>query len=164
MRKIALLVLVLAALLAMVGSVAAGDNRNFVAHLSGGGEVPSNDSLAQGQAIFHLSADGSALEYKLIVANLDSITQAHIHCGAEGVNGPIVVFLFPLTPAGVSVNGILAEGTIRPGDIIPRPDSAACPGGIATFDDLIAKMQSGGAYVNAHTTALPGGEIRGQIH
>jgi len=47
--------------------------------------------------------------------------------------------------------------------VIPLPPSAACPGGVANFADLIAKMQTGGAYVNAHTTGHPAGEIRGQI-
>jgi hypothetical protein len=49
--------------------VDAGD-RTFVAHLSARDEVPSNESLAQGQAIFDLSADGTQLDYKLIAANI----------------------------------------------------------------------------------------------
>ncbi|HET9487001.1 MAG TPA: CHRD domain-containing protein [Chryseosolibacter sp.] len=35
---------------------------------------------------------------------------------------------------------------------------------MATFEDLVERMRTGGAYVNAHTPAYPGGEIRGQIH
>jgi hypothetical protein len=75
----------------------------------------------------------------------------------------VVAFLFGFDPAGVSENGVLAEGTITAANVIPRPDSPACPGGVANFDDLIAKMRSGDAYVNVHTVAFPAGEIRGQL-
>jgi hypothetical protein len=34
---------------------------------------------------------------------------------------------------------------------------------VANLDDVIEKMNSGGAYVNVHTVANPGGEIRGDI-
>ena len=47
---------------------------------------------------------------------------------------------------------------------MPLLDSAACPGGVATLEDVLEKMRTGGAYVNVHTTQFPGGEIRGQIH
>jgi len=40
-----------------------------------------------------LSADGTALTYKLITANVADITQSRIHLGPAGVNGPVVVFL-----------------------------------------------------------------------
>jgi hypothetical protein len=63
-----------------------GHNRNFRAHLSGDEEVPAVDTRARGQTIFQLSKDGSELSYKLIAANIENITQAHIHCGAAGVN------------------------------------------------------------------------------
>jgi len=149
--------------------------RNFVAHLSGDGEVPPRDTLAQGQAIFHLSRDGTEVDYQLIVANIENVVVAHIHCGAEGVNGPTVVFLFgPVAPGGGRVDGVLAEGTFTDEDIIERPDSAACPGGVADFDDVLAKMRTGNAYVNVHTNDgvdpentgpgdFPGGEVRGQV-
>ena len=42
---------------------------------------------AQGQATFKLSADGQSITYKLNVANIEDVTQAHIHLGAAGVNG-----------------------------------------------------------------------------
>lgn len=148
--------------LLMATTVLAGDNRNYTASLKGRNEVPAVDTNAQGQAIFHLSKDGTELSYKLIVANIDNVLQSHIHCGAEGVNGPVVVFLFGPSP-GVTVNGVLAEGTITAADVIPRPDSAACPGGIANFAELLEKINSGEAYVNVHTTEFPGGEIRGPV-
>lgn len=148
--------------LLMATTVLAGDNRNYTASLKGRNEVPAVDTNAQGQAIFQLSKDGTELSYKLIVANIDNVLQSHIHCGAEGVNGPVVVFLFGPS-SGVTVNGVLAEGTITAADVIPRPDSAACPGGVANFAELLEKINSGEAYVNVHTTEFPGGEIRGPV-
>jgi hypothetical protein len=153
--------LMLVAVLLFATTVFAGDNRNYTASLKGRNEVPAVDTNAQGQAIFHLSKDGAELSYKLIVANIDNVTQAHIHCGAPGVNGPVVAFLFGFVAEGVTTNGVLAEGTITA--VIPRPDSPACPGGVADFDDLLEKLNSGGAYVNVHTLEWPGGEIRGPV-
>ena len=129
--------------------------------------MPANESQARGNAIFKLSGDGTSLDYKLIVANIDNVTQAHIHCGPAGVNGPVVVFLYPSAPPAVLIpgtsNGILNQGTATQANVIARPDSPACPGGIATLADVVARLGDGGAYVNVHTSALPGGEIRGQV-
>src|SRR6266511_396056 len=104
MRRIGVLVGMLAlALLALAPSAKAGDN--FVATLSGDQEVPARDTQAVGVATFKLREDGSALRFKVNVANLDNAFAAHIHCGAVGVNGPIGVTLFMGAPAGGGVNG-----------------------------------------------------------
>jgi hypothetical protein len=148
--------------LLLTGTVAA-QPRNYRAHLSGSEEVPPVAVRSQGQAVFQLNKDGTELSYKLIVANISGITQAHIHCGVEGTNGPVIAFLFGLEPAGVTVNGVLKSGVITNADIIPRPDDAACPGGAANFDEMMARIASGSAYVNVHTSTFPAGQIRGQI-
>lgn len=140
-----------------------GAVKNFVAPLSGDQEVPAVETKATGVAKFKLSKDGTTLSYKLNVANIEGVTQAHIHCGAAGVNGPVVAFLFGLEEDGVTVNGTLAEGTVTAPDVIPRDDSDVCPGGIANFDELIEKMAAGETYANVHTLENPPGEIRGQI-
>jgi hypothetical protein len=150
-----------------INTAANGQVLNFVTPLDGSQEVPPVDTRARGNAIFHLSKDGAELNYKLIVANLENTLQAHIHCGAFGVNGPVVAFLYPEAPPATLIpgrfSGILAEGTLTNANVIPRPDSDACPGGIANFDEMLAKIMSGDAYVNVHTVANPGGEIRGQF-
>lgn len=135
------------------------ESSNFSAHLKGDHEVPPVDTRAQGQAIFTLSDDGTELHYQLITSRMTGITQAHIHIGDVGVNGPFVVFLFGLNSAGVDNAGVLAEGTIVQADLIPR--SAIGFGG--TMAELLAEMRTGGAYVNVHTLAWPGGEVRGQV-
>ena len=132
---------------------------HFVAPQSGDEEVPPVPTRGRGTAVFTLSADGTSLTYKLVTANVANITQSHIHLGPAGVNGPVVVFLFGLVPEGMTSTGILAEGTITEADLIPRP--AIGFGG--TMAELVAQLRSGGAYVNVHTLAFPGGEVRGQV-
>jgi hypothetical protein len=166
--------------LAAITAAEANDQRNFRTHLTGEAERPTpRETRAQGQAIFHLSADGTQLDYKLIASNIENVVQGHIHCGAADVAGPVVVFLYPAAPppapaGGARTDGVLAEGTITAANVISRPDSPTCPGGLATFGDLVARLRSGDAYVNVHTDDgaappnagpgdFPGGEIRGQV-
>jgi hypothetical protein len=169
MRKLRYIkLLVIAAIMLSVIGVSEAVNRNYRTHLSGDEEVPVRVTNAQGQAIFHLSKDGTELSYKLIVANIENVVQAHIHLGQPGVNGPIVVFLYGLVPAGGGrVDSVLAEGTITSADLINNLAGQ-------TVGDLIAQMEAGNTYVNVHTNDgvaptntgpgdFPGGEVRGQI-
>jgi hypothetical protein len=163
MRRTILLIAIL--VLALASSAGAGDN--FVATLSGGEEVPTRDTQAVGVATFKLREGGTALKFKVNVANIENTVAAHIHCGAVGVNGPIGVTLFMGPPATGRLNGTLAEGTIT------APD----PGNGCGWTDLaavLAAIESGNTYVNVHTNDgvappntgpgdFPGGEIRGQI-
>jgi hypothetical protein len=151
-------------------ALSAADSKNdnvqqtFTAHLTGDQERPNPVITdGSGQAIFKLSKDGSSLAYKVLVNNIENVTQAHIHCGSTADAGPVITFLFGFVAEGITRNGVLAEGVITSADIIARPDSPICSGGVATFDELIEKMKSGQAYINVHTIANPPGEIRGQI-
>jgi len=134
---------------------------NFTAHLSGDQEVPAVETEATGQAVFQLSKDGYSLSYKIIVANIDSVRMAHIHLAPAGVNGGVVVWLYPSGPPPVlieaPVNGILAEGVITETSLL----GGALEG--EPFSALVDALSSGNAYVNVHTATYPGGEIRGQI-
>jgi hypothetical protein len=161
--RAAIFVFAALAALAGIGAAVAGSNGNFRALLSGDAENPPVETKGHGVATLKLSDGGDSLSYKLMVANLEDITQAHIHCGAPELNGPVVAFLFGPASAGVDDNGRLAEGVITDADVLPRPDSPECPGGVADLDDVIEKIESGDAYVNVHTIAHPAGEIRGQI-
>ena len=154
-----------------------GNGGNFGTPLSSREEVPPagvvNTSNAQGSAIFHLSADGTQLSYKLIVSNIENVFMAHIHRGPAGANGPIVVWLYPSTAVGAApvgggrVDGVLAEGTITAANLVGQ--LAGQP-----LSALLADIQNGNAYVNAHTDDgvapgntgpgdYPGGEVRGQV-
>jgi hypothetical protein len=144
---------------------------NLETHLTGDEEVPPVDTRAQGQAVFRVSADGSSVDFRLIASNIDNVTQAHIHCGASGTNGPVRMWLYPVIgPTGAPgpnasgpQNGVLASGTFNPTGVF-------CPDGTALLD----AMRAGLTYVNVHTNDgvapgntgpgdFPGGEIRGQL-
>jgi hypothetical protein len=170
-------------ILAIVGSAAAAltltivtvafafPPQNFVTPLSGGEEVPARDTHARGAAIFQVRGD--TVTYRLIASNIDNVIMAHIHVAGAGVNGPIVVWLYPDTapPAGPNGsgrhNGVLATGSFTAADF--TGPLAGHP-----LSDLVTLLQNGGAYVNVHTNDgidptntgpgdFPGGEIRGQL-
>lgn len=166
-KRVLTLVMVLALLVTTVSIAAAVHNRDFGASLSGGEEVPPVATNARGRAAFQVNDAATAFRFRLTVFNIMDVTQAHIHCGPAGMNGSVVVFLYPDGPPSQLIpglfSGVLAQGVRTNADIIPVPDSAACPGGVANMADLVDKINSGGAYVNVHTLANPGGEIRGQI-
>jgi hypothetical protein len=85
---------------------------------------------------------GGQVCYSLHVVNVPNPTAAHIHEGAVGVAGPVVV---PLDPP--STNGT-ASGCARPSD----------PG-------LLNRLQQNpaGFYVNVHNADFPDGAARGQL-
>lgn len=134
--------------------------QSFRAHLSGDEEVPAVDTRATGQTVFRLSKDGAELSYRLIVANIEDVMMAHIHLAPAGENGAVAVWLYPDGPPPQliegRVSGVLATGTITEADLV-----GPLAGG--TMEDLVAELREGGAYVNVHTVANPGGEVRGQI-
>ena len=108
----------------------------YSAALSGANEVPPVTTTATGGAQFILDPAGASLRYEAVFTGLTA-TASHIHTGAVGLNGGV---LYPLTLAGSGAKGIQAVTT---GD---RAD-----------------LDAGNLYVNAHSAANPGGEIRGQI-
>lgn len=154
MRKPSLVLILLIVLLTLAGPVhaAPGNSRNFVAHLSG--DDAGVETLAQGEAIFHVSSDGTAMAYKLIVADIDNVFAAHIHCAPPNVSGPVGVTLF--SGESVTTNGILAQNTVTG----PNPENAC---GWSDLGEVVDAMVAGNAYVNVHTLQSPPGEIRGQI-
>ena len=174
MRRLTLLGTVFVAGLAVVGLAVAGANGNWSTHANGSMEVPVRDSQGQAQLIMHLAKDGGSIDYKLIAANIDNVFMAHIHMAAPGVNGPIVVWLYPSTapvalvpPTGPIDPGPIAEGTIT---------AANLTGPLAgqPLEALVSALDGNGAYVNLHTNDnvaptntgpgdFPAGEIRGDI-
>jgi hypothetical protein len=122
----------------------------FRAALSPGEETPPVSSAASGTAGFQIS--GNRVHYSIEVRNIRNVVAAHIHAAPRGTPGPIRV-PFPLTGTPIAtVDGILLEGSFGAADVQG-----------ASFDDVVALMRSGGAYVNVHTSQYPAGEIRGQI-
>jgi hypothetical protein len=133
---------------------------HFGTHMTGAEETPPRPSRAQGQVILHLEADGTALSYKLLVANIRDVTQAHIHLAPPGVPGPIIAWLYPAAPPAQHIpgrfQGVLAEGVITDADVVGPLASQGIAG-------LVATIRGGNAYANVHTVQFSPGEIRGQI-
>ena len=153
--------LVMVALLTIVGSaLASGSSTVFRTPLSGAASGSGSD--AHGNAVFMFKDDGSSMKYKLVINGLDNVLMAHIHVAeTPGGNGPIVLWLYPDAPPPSLIpgtfNGLLGSRTVTSADLTGAV-------GIASFADLVTAIDQGLAYVNVHTTAFPGGEIRGDIH
>jgi hypothetical protein len=108
----------------------------YSASLSGANEVPPVTTTATGGSQFILDPAGAGLRYEAVFTGLTA-TASHIHTGAVGVNGNV---LYPLTLTASGAKGTQA---------------------ITTAD--LTNLNAGNLYINAHTAANPGGEIRGQI-
>ena len=159
-RGMSLLMIVLVLVIGFTASAIAKPT-NYTAHLTGAAEVPSVETQAVGQAVFQLSRDGTELNFRLIVANIENVTMAHIHCAPEGVNGPVIVWLYPAegpppAEADGRFSGVLSTGTITDDDV------GAC-GDVNDVEGLVELIEAGGTYVNVHTSQYPAGEVRGQI-
>jgi hypothetical protein len=110
-----------------------------------------------GRALIQFNDTETAAEFKLTVHDGVRITQAHIHCGLPGVNGPIVVFLAGLITQGLDVDGKwISNATFTDANII----NTSCG---STLAQLAQSMRDGNMYANAHSVANPGGEVRGQL-
>ncbi len=125
----------------------------YEASLSGTSEVPANQSTATGTFSATLNATGD-LEWTLSVPTITDATAAHLHLGAAGENGPVVVSLFTAPSTG-AVDTITTSGTATATSLV-----GPLAGDFAAF---VTALNAGEIYVNVHTTALPAGEIRGQV-
>lgn len=141
----------------------------FQASLDGYQEVPSVATRAAGVFSARSNSDRSEVEYTLSYSNMQApVTQAHIHFAQIAVNGPIVVWLCgSSTNPGPAGTPSCPQGSGSVSGIFRAADVAASPatqqlaaGAISAF---IEAMRANSAYVNVHTTASPGGEIRGQV-
>ena len=110
-----------------------------ILHLTLRGTTEPN---ATGTAILRFRRDAQLICYRLTAANVTLPTiAAHIHRGAAGTNGPVVVGFAAPGANGVST-GCAAATT-------------------ATIDEILANPA--GFYVNVHTKEHPGGAIRAQL-
>ncbi len=105
--------------------------------LSGANEVPPVTTSASGEGTISISDDG-AVSGSVATKGVQG-TAAHIHMAAAGKNGPVIV---PFTKDG---------------------DTYKAPAGAKLNADQLKAFKSGELYVNVHSAANPGGEIRGQL-
>lgn len=126
----------------------------FTAPLTGSAEVPPVTTQAAGSATVTLY-DTATVRYEVTVTNINAVTAAHIHAGTAAQAGPVMVLLY----SGTTPTAAIAGGVLRQGDIT-RATRFTAP---FTYDSLVTRIRAGTAYVNVHTSANPGGEIRGQL-
>ena len=106
--------------------------------LTGASEVPPVTTSASGTANVTINPDRSVV-VKVNVSGMTA-TASHIHEGAAGTNGPVIV---PFTKT--------ADNTFASSD------------GAKLTESQYASYKAGNLYVNVHSAAHPGGEIRAQI-
>ena len=121
-------------------SVASAATMQFTASLNGKSEVPAKTGSGFGDALATLDTKTKTLSYTLTFEGLSGpATAAHFH-------GPAA----PGANAGVAV--AIGKAPVSP------------VSGKATLTDAqVAAVEAGKWYVNVHTAANPGGEIRGQL-
>jgi hypothetical protein len=136
-NKTMLATLALGATIAFAGPAFADKMK---ATLDGKAEVPPNTSAGKGTADIDYDPASKKLSWKLTYSGLSGpATAAHFHGpGEAGKN------------AGVSV-------------AIPNATSSPAEGSATLTDAQAADLMAGKYYVNVHTAANPGGEIRGQV-
>lgn len=120
----------------------------FVASLNGASEVPPKAVAGTGAAT--IVKAGSSYTYTITYSGMSGpLTGAHIHGPATATTNAVVIVPFDVTGAGPT--GTLT-GTF-----------SATNNVAISNDSLDVLMRTGGAYVNLHTGANIGGEIRGQL-
>ena len=105
--------------------------------LAGANEVPAVTTSASGAGTISIAADGS-VSGSITVTGI-AATAGHIHQGAVGINGPVIV---PFTQNG---------------------NTFTAPPGAKLTETQMAAYRAGNLYVNVHSAAHPGGEIRAQL-
>ncbi len=106
--------------------------------LTGNEEVPPVSTPATGSGSF-MVASNRTVSGNITTTGLNGVA-AHIHIGARGENGPIAIGL------------VQTAGAIW-----------AVPAGTKFTDEQYAAFTEGRTYVNVHTAAHKGGEIRAQL-
>ena len=149
----------LAASEGLIATVADGSGtQTLMAALDGAQVVPPVLTNATGTGALVINPDQTSVSVMLnlgLAANFSgTITAAHIHAGAAGVNGPIIFdfALPPVIPANPVINVVLTAANLNPAQAT-----------IPTFAAAVDALLTGNTYFQVHTTANPGGEIRGQI-
>ena len=110
--------------------------------MNGSNERPAGDTNGSGTAVVRFRRADGQVCYRLAVADIQlPAAGAHIHRGAAGVNGPIVVQMTAPGASGVS-SGCTEVST-------------------ALIDEIRTNLA--GFYVNVHTREFPGGAVRAQL-
>lgn len=126
----------------------------WAAALTGANEVPANASAARGSFTATIDEAANTITWSLSVPSITNATAAHLHTGQAGINGPVILGLFA-APTGSPAQAVSVSGTAKGSDLVGPLQG--------NFQEFIRAVKGGTIYVNVHSTALPGGEIRSQV-
>ena len=141
LRRLAVTVACLSLSALLSGTASAQGGTPLHAELDGANEVPIlGDPDGTGRALIRVNSGQGTVCYNITVSNVNPILAAHIHLGAAGVPGGILV---ELPPAGGQISG--------------------CTSGVDK--ELIKAIRKDPAayYVNVHNNPFFGGALRGQL-
>lgn len=126
----------------------------YAADLRPSNEVPAVNSNAVGSAFVQFNPINNTIAWEAHTLGIASPTLAHIHRGAAGVNGPVVIN-FATSPDQIQGGRTSGSG----------PISAVQTSNLQQSDltALSNAATASGYYVNIHSGAFPGGEVRGQL-
>jgi hypothetical protein len=120
-----------------------------IVRMDGQQENPAADPDGRGH--FAFIAFGDKLCYVITARDIDPPLAAHIHVGAAGVNGPIVVGLELPDPIGADCITAEQDESLNSTMVLTQSE----------LDAIIANKA--GFYANVHTAPFPAGAIRGQL-
>jgi CHRD domain len=155
MRRLILCFVAVCAVGALTVSVAPAKNGRGTlcvlhAKLAAKNETTGSTSTAKGHTLIKVRQDGT-IEFKTQINNKnhEMFVAGHIHQAPAGVAGPIVVPLFVAPTPPTNARHIKESG-------VATPNAGTTGAALCTSPSAY--------YVNYHTTAFPGGAIRGQLH
>lgn len=167
-RTAGLAPIVASALLVVAASAQAKDRLDI--RLSGYSEVPNTlVTAASGRFKGQIDEKAGTISYELSYSGFTTdVRMAHIHIGRRALNGGIMVWLCQtatnvdptgLAPTCPAQSGSIS-GMIQAANVIGPAGQGVTPG---AFQALVDAIRADAAYVNVHSAAFPGGEIRGQL-
>lgn len=155
MRRVVMMGAVVALVMGTVSRAEAQTIR-MTATLTGSNEAPTKVTTGSfGNATVTVDMSTNTVSWAIDVFNLPTgINNAHFHAGGTDTAGPVAVNI-PFTANLSNDFSLTGSATAL---TAPRPDQ-----GVRSWDDFIQSLLGGQVYINIHTTANPGGEIRGQV-
>ena len=127
----------------------------YAAELRGANETPANASSAFGSSVVTYDSANNFMAFEVNTNGIASPSASHIHRGAAGAAGPVIIN-FATGPTGFQGSRVTGSGTV----VSPMASSSLTP---ADLTGLSSVSTANGFYVNVHSTAFPGGEVRGQL-
>jgi CHRD domain len=126
------------AAIVLAGHLGTSISQEMKLELSGTQEVPPVETAGKGSGTITVG-DNKSVSGSVTTTGVNGVA-AHIHMGAAGKNGPVII---PLTKSGDSTWSVPADAMLK--------------------DDQYTAFKAGDLYVNVHSPTHKGGEVRAQL-